>query len=187
MFLNHIFLLNIEKIWFSKAEPSEECSKIVQAWKKSLVGDLTNDISDTYIKSKITTINNDASSVLETMNVTDESLPPWGGALVESSDMSSQFTNIRTLALAYATYGADLYGNQDVLDKIVDYRYVFITHIYPAWVEERRGYWEMKDGKYQLKSVEGRDLEIDYGVFLERREDEYFLISKKSINEYGKI
>lgn len=41
--------------------------------------------------------------------------------------------------------------SQDVLDKIVDYRYVFITHIYPAWVEEGRGYWEIKDGKYVAK------------------------------------
>ncbi len=45
----------------------------------------------------------------------------------------------------------DYYFSQDVLDKIVDYRYVFITHIYPAWVEEGRGYWEMRDGKYVAK------------------------------------
>ncbi len=43
------------------------------------------------------------------------------------------------------------YFSQDVLDKLVDYRYVFITHIYPAWVEEERGYWEIKDGKYVAK------------------------------------
>ena len=45
----------------------------------------------------------------------------------------------------------DYYFSQEVLDKIVDYRYVFITHIYPAWVEEGRGYWEMRDGKYVAK------------------------------------
>ena len=49
------------------------------------------------------------------------------------------------------TWAWDYYFEQYVLDKLVDYRYVFITHIYPAWVEEGRGYWEMKDGKYVAK------------------------------------
>ena len=49
------------------------------------------------------------------------------------------------------TWAWDYYFEQYVLDKLVDYRYVFITHIYPAWVDEGRGYWEMKDGKYVAK------------------------------------
>lgn len=42
---------------------------------------------------------------------------------------------------------------------------------------------EIIDGKWQLKGVQGDDLEIDYAVFVKRRDDEYFLISKKSVNE----
>lgn len=36
--------------------------------------------------------------------------------------------------------------SQDNLDKIVDFRNVYITHCYPPWVTLERGYWEIKDG-----------------------------------------
>ena len=52
-------------------------------------------------------------------------------------------------------WGWDYYMAQDRLDKIVDFRYVFITHFYAPWVEINRGFWEIKDGKYVAK--EGLD------------------------------
>ena len=48
-------------------------------------------------------------------------------------------------------WGWDYYVAQDRLDKIVDFRYVFITHFYAPWVEWNRGFWEIKDGKYVAK------------------------------------
>ncbi len=45
-------------------------------------------------------------------------------------------------------WGWDYYLAQDKLDKLLDLRYVFITHFYAPWVQIERGYWDMKDGKY---------------------------------------
>ena len=45
-------------------------------------------------------------------------------------------------------WGWDYYLAQDKLDKVLDLRYVFITHFYAPWVQKERGYWDMKDGKY---------------------------------------
>ena len=45
----------------------------------------------------------------------------------------------------------EYYLSQEHLDKIVDFRYVFITHIYAPWVDENRGFWEMKNGKIVAK------------------------------------
>ena len=51
------------------------------------------------------------------------------------------------------------YFNQEFLDKIVDYRNIFITHIYAPWVTEERGFWEMRDGKYVAKEGFNKALE----------------------------
>ena len=32
-----------------------------------------------------------------------------------------------------------------------NFRYVFITHFYAPWVEQRRGFWDIKDGKRVAK------------------------------------
>lgn len=36
--------------------------------------------------------------------------------------------------------------SQENLDRIVDFRNVYITHCYPPWVTIERGYWEYRDG-----------------------------------------
>lgn len=49
--------------------------------------------------------------------------------------------------------------SQEMLDKIVDFRTVFITHIYAPWVTEERGFWEIRDGKYVAKEGFNKALE----------------------------
>lgn len=51
------------------------------------------------------------------------------------------------------------YLSQNNLDKIVDFRYVFITHFYAPWVEMERGYWEKRDGKIVAKEGLNKALE----------------------------
>ncbi len=53
----------------------------------------------------------------------------------------------------------DYYMSQNMLDKIVEHRNVFITHFYAPWVEENRGFWEIKDGKIVAK--EGLDKALE--------------------------
>lgn len=48
---------------------------------------------------------------------------------------------------------------------------------------ETKLYIEMVDGQYKCSRIEGGDLEIDYAVFIEKRDEEFFLTCKKSINE----
>lgn len=58
-----------------------------------------------------------------------------------------------------ANWAWDYYFSQERLDKIVDFREMFITHIYAPWVEEKRGFWEMEDGKVVAKKGFNRALE----------------------------
>lgn len=55
-------------------------------------------------------------------------------------------------------WGWDYYLGQDILNKIVGFRYVFITHIYAPWVQQHRGFWEIKDGKIVAKEGLNRAL-----------------------------
>ena len=52
-------------------------------------------------------------------------------------------------------WGWDYYVSQNYLDKLVDFRYVFIAHFYAPWVEMNRGFWDVENGKYVAK--EGLD------------------------------
>ena len=56
-------------------------------------------------------------------------------------------------------WGWGYYVGQDNLDKIVDFRYVFITHFYAPWVEQKRGFWEIKDDKIVAKDGLNKALE----------------------------
>ena len=49
--------------------------------------------------------------------------------------------------------------SQEMLDKVADFRDVLITHIYAPWVEERRGFWTIEDGKYVAKEGFNKTLE----------------------------
>lgn len=53
----------------------------------------------------------------------------------------------------------DYYFSQERLDKIVDFREILITHMYAPWVEYRRGFWEVKDGKFVAKDSFNKALE----------------------------
>lgn len=53
----------------------------------------------------------------------------------------------------------DYYFSQERLDKIVDYREVYITHVYAPWVEDNRGFWEICDGRVVAKEGFNRALE----------------------------
>ncbi len=56
-------------------------------------------------------------------------------------------------------WGWNYYLSQENLDKLVDFRYVFITHIYAPWVTEERGFWEKENGKIIAKEGLNNSLE----------------------------
>jgi len=53
----------------------------------------------------------------------------------------------------------DYYFRQNNLDVLVESRSVFISHTYPAWVETKRGFWDMGDGKVVAKEEFNKALE----------------------------
>ncbi len=60
---------------------------------------------------------------------------------------------------AHENYDWDYYLSQERLDKTVDFRQVYIAHIYAPWVEEHKGFWEIKNGKIVAKDGFNQALE----------------------------
>lgn len=91
--------------------------------------------------------------------------PSYGDALPMPKVVKlHSYPDILLWSTPYTTEHSDnsawnYYFNQERLDNIVDLRYVFITHIYAPWVEEYRGFWEMKDGKIVAKDGFNKALE----------------------------
>ena len=91
--------------------------------------------------------------------------PSYGDALpIPKVVKLNSYPDILLWSTPYTTEHSDnsawnYYFNQERLDNIVDLRYVFITHIYAPWVEEYRGFWEMKDGKIVAKDGFNKALE----------------------------
>lgn len=103
----------------ASATESDDCAIIKGKWRVQLVGSVENDTENAYIKKKLELIEKEAQASLETVNITDASLPPWGEVLTESEDMTKQFTNTEKLALAYSAYGTSLYHNSEVREIII--------------------------------------------------------------------
>ena len=91
--------------------------------------------------------------------------PGFGDALPKPKVSSlPNFPDVLLWSTTHTTEPGDnnawnYYFNQKFLDKIVDYRNIYITHIYAPWVTEERGFWEMRDGKYVAKEGFNKALE----------------------------
>lgn len=59
----------------------------------------------------------------------------------------------------FSNWAWDYFFSQFNLDKIVDFRSVFITHCYSPWVTEERGYWETDNGTIVAKKGFNKALE----------------------------
>ncbi len=104
---------------FTTQKAGSDFETIKDRWKKSLVGDAFNNLNHSYVAYYISRTDANCKNALDTINTTDSSLPPWGDALVESADMTTQFTNIEYMALAYSMKGSIYYKDSNILQKII--------------------------------------------------------------------
>lgn len=90
-------------------------------WRQYLVASPeTIDTTDAGMMAKVNSIANHARHLMNTMNREDGAVILWGkDAPNESEHLQIQYSNIRALALAWGTYGSDLYHNEDLKNDIL--------------------------------------------------------------------
>lgn len=89
--------------------------------------------------------------------------PFWGDAFPKPRYMKlSDFPGFLMWTTEYTTepkWNWDYYFSQANLQTIAESRSVFILHTYPAWVEDFRGFWCMKNGMIMAKEGFNKALE----------------------------
>lgn len=100
---------------------ADDCKAVKSNWKKSLVGDKTlNDLSNGDIVKKIENVNALAKQAQEDLvrnNPNDELFKNIKSKA--SADMTTAYRTVENMALAYATYGGELYGDKALLNDII--------------------------------------------------------------------
>ena len=99
----------------------EDCTAVKQNWISSVVGnEASNDITDDDIKAKIAAITSSGSTYWAMLekNASDTELFP-DMTSTASADITTAYTRVCKMAMAYSCYGGELYGNESLLDDIL--------------------------------------------------------------------
>ncbi|MBO5945605.1 MAG: hypothetical protein J6Q69_03255 [Clostridia bacterium] len=105
----------------------------------------TNDLSDPFVRERINGRDKTCREALETRNEGDDPAILWGEKLLrDTEDGAAQYSKIRKIAMAYATYGCYCYKDEAVLKKIIfclDWMY---RHAYGEDMIEGHGWRDPK-------------------------------------------
>lgn len=89
-------------------------------WRKSLVGDEKNDVQNGIVATVLKRIESDAREVWSIMNKGDGIKILFGSEEVTATiQITRQYMKLEKLALAYGTYGTDMYGDATLKNDIL--------------------------------------------------------------------
>ena len=99
----------------------EDYEAVAKSFHDKLVGTKeTNDLSNPLVAEKIKAINERCANALAGLDRSGDPAILWGTKLLkDTEDGARQYSFVRSLTVAYATYGSDYYGDKSVLDDIV--------------------------------------------------------------------
>ncbi|MBO1299700.1 MULTISPECIES: polysaccharide lyase 8 family protein [unclassified Enterococcus] len=100
-------------------EPTEEFQTMKANWKEQLVS-TTTDLSNPAIANYVSTLSTEAEKLYNTMNKEAERtyLWPLESGNTASADLTTQFTKLQKLALAYGTKGTSFYQDKTISEVI---------------------------------------------------------------------
>ncbi len=99
----------------------EDYEAVAKNFHDKLVGtEKTNDMSNPLVQDKIRSINEKCANALKGLDRSGDPPILWGTKLLrDTEDGARQYSYVRSLAVAYGTYGSDYYGDKAVLDDII--------------------------------------------------------------------
>ncbi len=124
------------------AAPADEFDVLRQTWVGMLTGGSAYDPTDPVFAAAVTSVTNTANGYWSALNKTATRPHLWSDAAstTVSADLNTNYSRLRSLALAYATHGSSLQGNATLRDDILaglDWLYVNRynenTRIYDNW------------------------------------------------------
>ena len=99
----------------------EDYEAVAKNFHDKLVGtEETNDINNPLVRDKLRAINEKCAAALKGLDRSGDPPILWGTKLLkDTEDGARQYSYVRSLAVAYGTYGSDYYGDKSVLDDII--------------------------------------------------------------------
>ena len=80
----------------------------------------TNRLDDPVVKERIENIDKQCKETLETINEGDDPAILWGEKLLkDTEDGAAQYSKLRKIVTAYATYGSEYYKDEKTLERII--------------------------------------------------------------------
>ncbi|MBQ8689337.1 MAG: hypothetical protein IJ515_03125 [Clostridia bacterium] len=99
----------------------EDYEAVAKNFHDRLVGtEQTNDVNNPLVRDKLAKINERCASALAGLDRSGDPIVLWGDKpLRDTEDGARQYSFLRSLAVAYGTYGSDYYGDKSVFDDII--------------------------------------------------------------------
>ena len=120
----------------------EVFTKVKDTWRLALIGSAEiNDTRDEEIKKKLEQISSACRNSLSTMHKGEDVFVLWGDAPpTESAHLTTQYNNLRNLAVGYGTVGSEYYHNEELRETILWALEWLYVHMYDDSVIEERGW-----------------------------------------------
>jgi len=131
----------------TSAYAADEYDSLRLKWKEMMTGGTTYNPSDPDIAAQITSINAEAQTNWNSMNKSSSRTYLWSDlTFSQSSHLTSTYTRLKTMALAFETKGAALEGNSALLADLksaLDWMY---THQYNESKNASGNWWDWEIG-----------------------------------------
>lgn len=123
---------------------AEDFANVKANWRRYLCGDGNNDLSDPLIVKKIQIVNNSGQSAWASMNKAADAEVLFGNVKVTTTgEMTKQYNRLAAMAIAYGTYGTELYHNPKLKSDIMYGMNWLYENLYGPAEMEGRGWKKM--------------------------------------------
>lgn len=130
---------------------ADEYDDLRNRWLDMLTGGSSLDLDDSSVASRITSITNAAIAQRDSINRSTGRTNLWSDAAstTVSADITTNYTRIRTMAIAYATRGSTLQGNTSLRDDILGALDWMQANRYNATKTAYNNWWDWEIGSPQ--------------------------------------
>ena len=146
----HLVLASLCLLW-TDAVRADEFDDLRLRWRDMLTGGTNLDLGDTLVKSRLSSIAGAANSSWATLNTNAGRTNLWSDAarLDQSEDITTCYSRLRAMALAWSTRGCSLQGNATLASDIVSGLDWVYTNRYNEAKTEYDNWWDWEIGAPQ--------------------------------------
>lgn len=141
--LTLLLLMSANPVFVNQASAADEFDTLRSKWKVMLTGGTSYNTSDPNIAAAISRITNTAQTNWDSMNKSSGRTYLWSdlSGAADSKALTATYGRVKTMAVAYSTYGSPLQNNSALLNDVIDGLDWLYTNRYNENKTEDTTYW----------------------------------------------